>query len=181
MEISGIGRCNEENSDSVNLMIPMGACRYIKLLKVPKGGMPNERTVYRVMERIGLCHRPKRKSKGITKADQEARKSDDLLKRDFTADKPLGKCVTDITEIKEKDGKPYVSAIFDCFDCAVLGLEMANHMRVELCVQTLDVACQVYPDLRSAIIHSDRDSQYTSQAYRTAIQEYDICQSVLTC
>ena len=53
---------------------------------------------------------------GITKADREARKSDDLLKRDFTADAPLEKCVTDITEIKAKDGKLYVSAIFDCYD-----------------------------------------------------------------
>ena len=56
------------------------------------------------MERINLIHRPKRKPNGITKADREARKSDDLLKRDFTADAPLRKCVTDITEIKAKDG-----------------------------------------------------------------------------
>ena len=47
------------------------------------------------MEMIGLSHRPKRKPNGITKADREARKSDDLLKRDFSAGKPLEKCVTD--------------------------------------------------------------------------------------
>ena len=40
---------------------------------------------------------------GITKADREARKSDDLLKRDFKADKPFSKCVTDITEVKAKE------------------------------------------------------------------------------
>ena len=57
------------------------------------------------MEEIGISHRPKRKPNGITKADKEARKSDDLVKRDFTADQPLTKCVTDITEIKAKDGK----------------------------------------------------------------------------
>ena len=59
------------------------------------------------MERINLIHKPKRKSNGITKADREAHKSDDLLKRDFTAAAPLKKCVTDITEIKAKDGKLY--------------------------------------------------------------------------
>lgn len=75
-------------------------------LKQPEGvHIPSERTVYRVMEEIGLSHRPKRKPNGITKADKEARKSDDLVKRDFTADQPLTKCVTDITEIKAKDGK----------------------------------------------------------------------------
>ena len=95
------------------------------LLKNPTGiKIPSERTVYRVMDEIGLVHRPKRKPNGITKADREARKSDDLLKREFKADKPLEKCVTDITEIKAKDGKLYVSAIFDCFDSSVLGLAM---------------------------------------------------------
>ena len=74
------------------------------------------------MEQIGLSHRPKRKPNGITKADRKARKSDNLLKRDFTSAEPLKKCVTDMTEIKAKDGKLYVSAIFDCFDAAVLGL-----------------------------------------------------------
>lgn len=92
-------------------------------LKQPEGiSIPSERTVYRIMDQIGLTHRPKRKPNGITKADREARKSDDLLKRDFRSDEPLKKCVTDITEIKTKDGKLYVSAIFDCFDSGVLAL-----------------------------------------------------------
>ena len=60
------------------------------LLKQPEGiHIPGERTVYRVMEEIGLSHRPKRRPNGITKADREARKSDDLLKRDFTSEEPL--------------------------------------------------------------------------------------------
>ena len=51
-------------------------------LKQPEGvDIPGERTVYRVMEEIGLTHKPKRKPNGITKADKEARKSDDLIKR----------------------------------------------------------------------------------------------------
>lgn len=54
------------------------------LLKQPEGvHIPSERTVYRVMEQIGLNHHPKRKPNGLTKADREAMKSDDLLKRDF--------------------------------------------------------------------------------------------------
>ena len=84
-------------------------------LKQPDGVLiPSERTVYRVMEEIGLTHKPKRKPNGITKADKETRKSDDLIKRNFTAEKPLEKCVTDMTEIKASDGKLYISAIFDC-------------------------------------------------------------------
>ena len=105
---------DEENAD-------YGRVRMYQALKYRKEvgkfdgiKIPCEATVRSVMKQINLIHRPKRKPNGITKADREARKSDDLLKRDFTADAPLKKCVTDITEIKAKDGKLYVSAIFDC-------------------------------------------------------------------
>ena len=130
-------------------------------LKQPDGvPIPSERTVYRVMEEIGLTHKPKRKPNGITKADKEARKSDDLIKRNFTAEKPLEKCVTDMTEIKASDGKLYISAIFDCYDLAVLGLAMDTNMKASLCEQTLDNAVKAYPMLCGAILHSDRGTQY---------------------
>lgn len=129
-------------------------------LKQPDGvPIPSERTVYRLMEEIGLNHKSKRKPNGITKANKEARKSDDLIKRDFTAEKPLEKCVTDMTEIKAYDGKLYVSAIFDCYDLAVLGLAMDTNMKASLCEQTLDNAYKAYPMLSGTILHSDRGTQ----------------------
>lgn len=149
------------------------------ILKQPENvDIPSERTVYRVMEEIGIRHHPKRKPNGITKADREAGKSEDLLKRDFAAEKPLTKCVTDITEIKTSDGKLYVSAIFDCFDSSVTGLAVDTNMKAPLCVQTLENASKAYPDIRGAIIHSDRGSQYTSQIYRETICRYGIEQSM---
>lgn len=146
--------------------------------KYPDEQLPSERTVYRIMQKLELIHRPKRKPNGITKADREARTSDDLLKRDFTADRPYTKCVTDITEIPAKDGKLYVSAIFDCYDLGVLGLSIANNMRAKLCVETVRNACQTYPQMCGAIIHSDRGSQYTSQLYRDELQRRNIIQSM---
>ena len=100
------------------------------------------------------------------------------LKRDFTSDEPLIKCVTDIAEIKAKNGKLYVSAIFDCFDLSVLGLSMETTMKAELCVHTLNHALTSYPSLKGAVIHSDRGSQYTSDEYRRAIKQYGIRQSM---
>lgn len=133
-------------------------CMYqaLKLKRPEHVDIPRERTVYRIMEKIGISHHPRRKPNGITKTDREARKSDDLLKRDFRAEKPLSKCVTDITEIKGSDGKLYVSAMFDCFDSSVIGLAMDTNMKTPLCVQTLENAAKAYPDLRGAILHSDR-------------------------
>lgn len=68
--------------------------------------IPNGWTVYRVMEMIGISHLPGRKTRGITKADKETRKSDDHVKPDFYEEEPLVKCVTftledDIIEIKK--------------------------------------------------------------------------------
>lgn len=148
-------------------------------LKQPQGvQIPSERTVYRIMEELGISHTPRRKPNGITRADKETRKSDDLLRRNFDADKPLTKCVTDITEVKAKDGKLYVSAVFDCYDSCVLGLAMDTNMRASLCVQTLKNAHDACHDLRGVIIHSDRGAQYTSQEYRTAVSRYGILQSM---
>ena len=87
-------------------------------------------------------------------------------------------CVTDMTEIKASDGKLYVSAIFDCYDLAVLGLAMDTNMKATLCDKTLDNAYRAYPMLRGAIIHSDRGTQYTSELYRKAISKYGILQSM---
>ena len=140
--------------------------------------IPSESTVYRVMREIGITHRPRRKPNGITKADREAMKSDDLLKREFKADKPCEKCVTDITEIKGKDGKLYTSVIFDCFDLTPLGISMDTNMRAELCVETVKHAVKSYPDLRGAILHSDRGSQYTSEKYRETLKHAGFVQSM---
>ena len=148
-------------------------------IKRPEGiHVPSERTVYRIMEEIGLSHRLNHKPNGITKTDRQAQMSEDLLYRDFHADTPLYRCVTDMIEVPARDGKLYVSALFDCYDAGVLGLCMDTNMRSSLCVQMLDNAMISYPMLRGAILHSDRDSQYTSQLYREAIQTYGIRQSM---
>lgn len=171
MEILAEDECNDT----------YGRIRMYQALNLKHSGkvnIPSERTVYRIMEEIGISHHPRRKPNGITKADREARKADDLLKRDFSAEKPLTKCVTDITEIKARDGKLYVSAVFDCFDSSVVGLAMDTNMKSSLCVQTLENSIKANPNIRGAIIHSDRGSQYTSQIYRNAIRKYGIRQSM---
>lgn len=157
-----------------------GRCRMNQALKLkyPNEDVPSERTVYRIMERIGLSHRPNRKPHGITKADRNARKSENLLKRDFRAGSPLKKCVTDITEIPARDGKLYVSAIFDCYDLGVLGLSMSDNMKTELCISTIENMVKSYPSISGMILHSDRGSQYTSASYRAELSRHGILQSM---
>ncbi len=59
-----------------------GRIRMYQALKLKHSGnvdIPSERTIYLIMEEIGISHHPRRKPDGITKADREARKADDLL------------------------------------------------------------------------------------------------------
>ncbi len=72
----------------------------------------------------------------------------------------------------------YVSAIFDCFDSAVLGLSLDANMKATLAKKTLDSAYMAYPDLRGAVIHSDRGSKYTSDLFRKDIKKYGFIQSM---
>ena len=88
------------------------------------------------------------------------------------------KAVTDMSEVKAKDGKLYVSAIFDCFDLMPLGIAIEDNMRASLCCHTLENANKTYPDIKGCIIHSDRGSQYTSEEYRAAVKKYGIIQSM---
>jgi transposase InsO family protein len=140
--------------------------------------VPCERTVYRIMQHENLTHLQKRKPNGITKEDKAARKSDDLFKRDFYADKPNVKAVTDITEIPCAKGKKlYVSGLFDCFDLYPLGLVMADHMRKEICVDTIKMAAKMHK-IRGLQAHSDRGSQYTSKEYRKILKKFGVVQSM---
>lgn len=150
----------------------------LKLYKSDEIDLPSERTIYRIMCKAGLIHKPNRKPYGLTKVDKKARKSDDLLKREFKSDRPFEKSVTDITEVKTKDGKLYVSAIFDCYDSYVLGLSMSDNMKAKLCIKTVENAAKKHPSMRDMIVHSDRGSQYTSADYRKILNRYGVIQSM---
>lgn len=157
-----------------------GRIRIHEALKLRHEGeaIASTSTIYRVMKQIGLTQHIKRKPNGITKSDRNARKSDDLLQRDFRSDKPFCKCITDITEIKVAGGKLYVSALFDCYNLGLLGLAMDTNMKASLCVQTLADAKRKFPQIRGAVLHSDRGSQYTSNEYREALSRHGIIQSM---
>lgn len=99
-----------------------------------RGIKASKSKIYRAMKAGGLIHRC-RKSHGITKADTETQDRENLIKRDFSADKPLSKLLTDITEVTCSDGKLYVSAILDCFNGEILALEMRDNMKKELCIE----------------------------------------------
>lgn len=143
-----------------------------------KGVCVSKRTVYRTMSEMGILHR-RRTPRGTTMATTEIQDRENLIKRDFKAEKPLAKLLSDITEIQCCDGKLYVSAVLDCYNGEILSVAMDNNMKKELCVRTVKELELLYgKKLKGAIFHSDRGSQYTSEAFRYALKEAGLMQSL---
>jgi transposase InsO family protein len=135
------------------------------------------RRVKRIMREHGWLHERQRRPKGLTKADPEAMAAENLLKQDFHAEKPFKKLLTDITQVQCRDGKLYISPIMDCFNGEILSLEMRDNMKKALCVDTVKAMGKRFP-VRGAILHSDRGSQYTSEAFRSELARQGLTQSL---
>ena len=86
--------------------------------------------------------------------------------------------MTDITEVQCSDGKLYISAIMDCFNGEIVAVEMRDNMKKELCIDTIKQIRQKCKDLKEVILHSDRGSQYTSEAFRNTLKTYGMIQSL---
>ena len=108
----------------------------------------------------------------------EIQDKENLIKSDFTADKPVKKLLTDITEFQCLDGKLYISPIMDCYNGEILTVEMRDNMKKELCIDTVKQLKQRYGNLRGVVLHSDRGSQYTSESYRELLKSCGIMQSL---
>ena len=133
-------------------------------------------TLARICKKYGLLKKLKR-PKGLTRADKEAYKNDDLMQNNFQSDAPDKKFVGDITQLPTRDGTLYISCVFDCFDNRCVGLSMADHMRSELVEDSLKMMIKGCK-MQKATFHSDRGSQYTSIAFRKLVKGAGIIQSM---
>ena len=162
----------DESSFNDNYGVPR-----MKIALFNKGLKVGTRRLTRLMRELNLIHERKRRPKGLTKATTEVQEQENLIKQDFTADKPFTKLLTDISQIQCADGKLYISPILDCFGGEILALQMRNNMKKELCIDTIEAAARRYP-IRGAILHSDRGSQYTSDEFRKTLKSNGVTQSL---
>jgi transposase InsO family protein len=141
---------------------------------IPK---PSYGKAYRICREYGLLTK-RRKPHGNTVADPAAQASEDLVRRDFTAEEPNTKWLTDITEMQCKNGKLYLCSVLDCFDAAIVGFSMDTNMKTPLCTAALNNAVLRYGRVQDCILHSDRGSQFTSHLYHETIEGKGFRQSM---
>ena len=151
--------------------------RRIQLALEQRGIRVSFSGVRRAMKRGGLLKSAPHRANSLTRADAAAQKAENLIQRDFSAQMPNQKWLTDITQVPCADGKLYVAAVLDCYNGEIIGLAMDNNMRKELCIHAFCSACQA-KGASGMILHSDRGSQYTSEAFRNALKDAGLQQSL---
>ena len=139
----------------------------------------NPKTVLRVMKKYGLLSEIRRHRKWIN-LGQQVHKYENLLKRQFRADKPNAKWVTDISYIHTKEGILYLSMIRDLFDNRIVAYKTATQQTVNLVLDTIRLAMKKEKKKVAAELqlHSDQGAQYASQAYFELTQSYGITPSM---
>ena len=166
-----INELMEDNPFNDNYGVPR-----VQMALEQRGIKGGKRRITRIMRENGWLHTKRRCPHGLTKADPQAMITENLIKKDFSAEEPYKKLLTDITQTQCKDGKLYISPILDCCNGEILSLEMRNNMKKELCIDTVK-ALRKYP-IDGAILHSDRGSQYTSEAFRKTLKNMKLQQSL---
>ena len=116
----------------------------------------------------GTVNDPGKRRVRTTIPEPSGQKYLDLLKRDFTAERPNRRYVGDITYLPLADGTNlYLATVIDCYSRRLAGWAIADHMRTELVEDALNAAAATRGSLKGAIFHSDHGSVYCSKAYAT--------------
>jgi putative transposase len=101
-----------------------------------------------------------------------------VLEREFHAEFPNQKWLTDITYIPTDEGFLYLAGVMDMCSRRIVGWSMADHLRTELCLDALNMALASRRPGSELIHHSDRGVQYASIDYQLLLQSHDICVSM---
>ena len=101
-----------------------------------------------------------------------------LLNRDFHAERPNQKWVTDISYIHTKQGVLYLSIIRDLYDNSIIAYKTGTEQNVNLVLNTIKAAIKKEKVTAELQLHSDQGFQYTSQGYFKLTQSYGITPSM---
>ena len=153
--------------------------RRMWLVLKKRGIHRNPKTILRIMEKYGLLAEIRRRRKW-QQMGQQVHKYKNLLNREFHADRPNSKWVTDISYIHTKQGVLYLSMIRDLYDNSIVAYKTGTEQTVNLVLDTIRLAMHKEKKRVAAelYLHSDQGVQYTSQAYFDLTKSYGITPSM---
>lgn len=136
----------------------------------------NPKTVLRVMQKYNLLSVVRRKKYHYY--SEYTHRYSNLLNRDFNADSPNQKWVTDISYIHTKQGVLYLSIIRDLYDNSIVAYKTSTKQTVNLVLNTIRLAKKKEKVTAELQLHSDQGFQYTSTGYFKLTKEYGITPSM---
>ena len=142
-----------------------------------QGFTVNHKTVQRLMKELGLVCRVRMKKYRSYKGEV-GKIAPNLLNRDFHADKPNQKWVTDVTEFSLFGEKLYLSPILDLHSSDLVSYTISDHPVLSMVTTMLDKAFEKIPDGTGLILHSDQGWQYQHRRYQRMLREKGIRQSM---
>ena len=142
-----------------------------------RGFSVNHKTVQRLMKELGLVCRVRMKKYRSYKGEV-GKIAPNLLNRDFHADKPNQKWVTDVTEFSLFGEKLYLSPILDLHSSDLVSYTISDRPVLHMVTSMLDKAFQKIPDGTNLILHSDQGWQYQHRQYQQMLCGQGIRQSM---
>ena len=141
-----------------------------------KGIHHNPKTILRVMNKYSLLSVVRRRR--YCNYSQALHRYNNLLNRDFHADRPNQKWVTDISYIRTSQGFLYLSVIRDLYDRSIVAYKTSTVQNINLVLNTIKAAKIKEKVTGELQLHSDQGFQYTSQGYFKLTQSYNITPSM---
>jgi putative transposase len=142
------------------------------------GWRVGENTVAVLMAELGLAGRPPKRRRSLTRQGKRP-VAPDRVDRRFSAPAPDVLWCGDMTEVVTDEGKLYLATVIDLFSRRLLGYAMSEHHDADLVVASLRMAATTRGGTVDGVIfHSDRGSEYTSEAYEIACRRLGVLQSM---
>ena len=137
----------------------------------------NHKRIYRLMKSVNLTAVIRKKRKKYIHSTPQIT-AENILNREFVADNPNEKWLTDVTEFKLTSGKKaYLSAILDLADNSIVSHVLSTSNNNKLVFDTLDKAMRANPTA-TPLFHSDRGFQYTSKSFKNKLNAINATQSM---
>ncbi len=144
---------------------------------VNRGKKVNHKKVQRIMRELGLkCLVSMKKYKSYK--GTVGKIAPNILDRQFTAEQPNEKWVTDITEFKLFGEKLYFSPVLDLFNGEIITYSIGSRPTYSLVSEMLDKALEHLPEDHQLLMHSDQGWHYQMRQYRHVLKQRGIIQSM---
>ena len=152
--------------------------RRITIAMRDKGYVINHKTIQKLMKQLGLKGKQRKNDKYHSYKGTVGKVADNLLKRDFYAEKPFEKITTDVTQFNVCDEKVYLSPVLDLFNNEVVSYSVSKSPNLEQVKEMLNGLFEKLPEDATPIFHSDQGWQYQHAEYQRLLAEHNITQSM---